>query len=324
MFYYADLDKIIFEQYPKNADEFKILSGYVGPSPINDLQNLPFPSTVIQGLFYENQNKRLHDQVVKMDNDKVHTYYPTILSHSKCYVWLENGVPIKGLIGSANFSSNGLKNSLRESLYEIESTMLSSLDEYINIILSSSKLCIEVEANDKKSKHKHDTSRNDSEAVYVSGQADLSFLDNTGKVPDRSGLNWGAAPTSNVSKSDAYVAIRVRDINNHPEIFHPRSSDIGLNHKRFDTSEVIELIWDDGFVMQARFEATQPVGGEVYPKQLTSFPRKNILGLYIRKRLSLNEGTVITKEHLDAAHVDSLRLVMIEEGIFSASLVSSK
>lgn len=317
MLHYIDLDKLIFEEYPPEADELKVLSGYIGPTPVDRLRSLPMRSTVIHGLFYENQNRKLHEEMLKMDGEKVGIYYPSTLSHSKCYLWLRKGKPLKGLIGSANFSSNGLNNPLRESLYEIDPTFLNEIHDYINTIHSSSRSCRDVEVSDKPVR----LVTRDEVTPY---QVDLSLVDRLGNVHPRSNLNWGQAKTSNVRPNDAYIAIRTKDVLDHPEIFRPRSAGVSLHNIRFDDNEVIELIWDDGVVMQARFEGTQPIrelGGLKYPKQLASFPKKDILGIYMRRRLGVKDSIPIKKEDLEKLKVKAVSINMIETGVFSATLI---
>src|SRR5258706_9574044 len=110
MLHYKNLYKLFFESFPNQATDFIALSGFVGPEPIRNLGNLPFRSKIIYGLQKENQKLLLHQQLVGLHNNNRKIYYPDIACHSKCYLWLQGQTPIKGLIGSANFSSNGLQN----------------------------------------------------------------------------------------------------------------------------------------------------------------------------------------------------------------------
>ncbi len=68
--------------------------------------------------------------------------------------------------------------------------------------------------------------------------------------------------------------------------------------------------------MEGLLEGTYTMGGIVYPKQISSFPEKDILGKYIRKRLSLPEGARVTKADLERygrTHVD---VSLQSEGVY--------
>ena len=52
MLFTDNLEEIIFNRHQLfQNDELIVLSGYVGPRPIQRLQNLPFPSRVIYGMY---------------------------------------------------------------------------------------------------------------------------------------------------------------------------------------------------------------------------------------------------------------------------------
>jgi len=54
MLYTDNLEEIIFHRHEMFAsDELIVLSGYVGPKPIERLQRLPFHSKVIYGMYGE-------------------------------------------------------------------------------------------------------------------------------------------------------------------------------------------------------------------------------------------------------------------------------
>lgn len=52
MIFYKDLKDVIFQKHRKiNADELVILSGYIGPKPIENLGKLHLKTTVIYGMY---------------------------------------------------------------------------------------------------------------------------------------------------------------------------------------------------------------------------------------------------------------------------------
>ena len=116
-----------------------------------------------------------------------------------------------------------------------------------------------------------------------SGQVSLTLLARGGEVPLKSGLNWGLA-NANVTPNDAYIPIRQ---------VHLKA---GFFHRH---GVVYSVRWDDGATMKLVAEGTQKLNGKgPFPKQLTSYPDKFVLGAYIRQRLSVPAPDPITKDHL--------------------------
>ena len=122
MLFTENLEEIIFNRHQHfQTDELIVISGYVGPRPIQRLQNLPFNSTVIYGMYGSEGIKRpLHNSLIGLQNDilNINIFYSNIPVHSKCYVWRNRGQIISALVGSANFSTNGLTTPFREILAE--------------------------------------------------------------------------------------------------------------------------------------------------------------------------------------------------------------
>jgi hypothetical protein len=51
-------------------------------------------------------------------------------------------------------------------------------------------------------------------------------------------------------------------------------------------NDSVEIIWDDGLIMEGLLEGSQPINEIIYPKkQISSFPVKAELGIYIRNRI---------------------------------------
>ena len=116
-------------------------------------------------------------------------------------------------------------------------------------------------------------------------------MDRSGNVPAASGINWGFSPRGHNRPGDAYIRISTDAIRTRPNIFSPKQRTDSIftleGRSRARQNDVVELIWDDGTVMRGLLEGSQTIDGNVYPKQISSFPEKNILGLYLRNRLGL-------------------------------------
>lgn len=307
MLYYKNLYSLFFDQYPKDADDFIALSGFVGPNPIKDLSALPFRSQVVYGLFKENQKKKLHDQLTNIHNDKIQVYYSDILCHSKCYLWLKDSKPIRGLIGSANFSSNGLLNDYRETLFAVDDKQLFALKGYIDLILNSSNACVDYSILERRQE-------SDSLAPENLSNCDMVLYDpKTGEVPTRSGLNWGMNPKNHVRPNDAYISIKADYIRKYRNLFPPKQSKIEGRKRQ---NEVVEIIWDDGESFKGLLEGTITINGIVFPKQISSHPNKDSIGKYIRNRLNVPLGTLVTMDHLRKYGRNNISVSLLEEGVY--------
>jgi hypothetical protein len=306
MLHYKNLNKLFFESVPKQATDFIALSGFLGPDPIQKLEELPFKSTIIYGLQKENQKFLLHQQLLSLHNENRKIYYPDIACHSKCYLWLNGNIPIKGLIGSANFSSNGLYNDYRETLLEVDENQLYVMKGYIEIILNSARECNTVVVEETE----------EVELAYNREICEMILYDpSTGQTHNGHGLNWGFA-NANVRRNDACIPIRMEHIRKYPKLFPPLQPD--PESRKGTLKEVVEYVWDDGVVMQGRLEGSQPLPNSdlKFPKQLASFPHKDEFGIYIRERLDIPLGQRILREDLVRYGRDTISFSLIEEGIY--------
>ncbi|UOD50698.1 restriction endonuclease PLD domain-containing protein [Orrella daihaiensis] len=312
--YYRNLFEHFFDRYPNNATKFIAVSGYLGPDPIKKLHELPFPSQIVYGLQRETPNSVLHAQLVKETTGKVSVYYPEIPSHAKCYLWMEGDRPIRGLVGSANFSTNGLRNDFRETLIEVERPDLHSVLGYLNLLLERSMICTEVQLDQRPT-----------QSISQTEHCDMVLYDpRTGEVQESSGLNWGFAD-AHVAPNDAYIPIRVKHIKQCPNLFQPIFFNPEAGHRSRNEYEKVELIWDDGVVMPALFEGSQPIDGRSYPKQISSVPNKSILGEYIRDRIGKQRVTdtkdstqLITRQNLEKYGRNFVRLSLLQPGVYYA------
>ena len=312
--YYRGLHRYFFEQFPRDATEFVAVSGYVGPAPIRTLRDLPFSSSIVYGLQREKPDLNLHNALQNLSAGNVKVLYPSIPTHAKIYVWLNDRRPIRALVGSANFSENGLFNDFRETLIEVDKADLFSVYAYTQLIVDSSKDCKNVTV--------------DAPSVQIpkSDSCDLVLYDpKSGEVQQSAGLNWGFSPKGNVRPNDAYIPIRTHHIKDFPGYFNPVVFDPQKGHKSRKLKEANELVWDDGVTMKVLFEGSQPVDSQTYPKQISSVPEKDILGIYLRKRLGLkavsqqrNPNERVSRRILSEYGRDYITLRLVEPGVFFA------
>lgn len=322
MLYKQDLENLIFSKHQLiSCDELVIISGYVGPDPVMKLQTLPIPVTVVYGMYgCDGIHQALHNSLVKAQQTikNINIFYSLVPVHSKCYVWKNNNKIQGALIGSANFSKNGLTTPFKEVLADATIDTFLPLSQYINDILKNTVLCIQAQV--KNNSLRVSPSINTSNPNICS--LPLYYIKNGKKhVHDKSGLNWGKA-SAHVAMHDAYIPIGVNAIDAYPNLFPVKTSTPNnqagkKNHRHNDN---IEVIWDDGVVMTCVLEGncSRNINGikQVFPKQLCSTPRKGLLGEYLRKRMGLPSNHFITYSDLQNYGRDTIDVSLQGEGIY--------
>ncbi len=291
MFGYEKLDQLVFDD-TIDADEFVIITGYIGPPIISRLNSLHFNTTIYVGMYGNKVSSVLHNSLLKYDKlPNISISYTKTLVHSKCYLWFKNNKLIKALIGSANFSSSGLLTPKKEVLGDILDDDFNKAKKYYTIVKANS-FPIDAYVAPAKTVTTVDTE----EAVITDDTATLSFLSSCqgttknivgvktkrGDVPASASLNWGfsnGAPSPN----DAYIKIPAKCLRENPAIFPQKSSKENLP---------IDVIWDDGTEMQMLLEGNITIDGCIYPKQISTYKNKSEIGVYLRTRI----GNKIEKE----------------------------
>lgn len=314
MLYTKNLEKLIFHRHEiHDTDELVILSGYLGPKPVEKLKELPLRTTVIYGMYgSEGIKPRLHNSLINIQNnsnDTSNIYYSNLPVHSKCYVWKKNKKIIHALIGSANFSVNGLNTPFREVLAETTHDTFDPLNDYIDHVLKNSISCLE----------KNMLIFDQEQVLSHSDDCLLTLLDRSGEIHKAAGLNWGQNPKNHTKPNDAYIPIRIQDIKNFPELFPPKqlkATDISQGKKQRH-NDCVEIIWDDGLVMKGLLEGSQPINDVIYPKQISSFPNKSELGEYIRNRIGVPLGQPVRKHHLERYGRNDIEISLLGDGVYS-------
>lgn len=314
MLFNTNLEEIIFNRHETVlSDELIVISGYLGPNPVAKLAQLPIKSTVIYGMYGDKgiQNK-LHNALINTQINKpnVNIYYSTVPIHSKCYIWKNQNIIKHALIGSANFSTNGLCTPYRETLAETTIDTFQPLYEYVDRVMENSILCTGVQLAQRII-----TSVN----TQVSAQfCSMSLLGRGDIIYGGSGLNWGHGK-GNVSPNDAYIAIKKDYIRQYPSLFPPKQNfttmtNIGGRKDRHN--DIVDIIWDDGVIMDGLFEGSQDENGITFPKQISSFPRKSLMGEYIRNRLGVPLGQAVRIEDLQRYGRTTIDISLQEEGVY--------
>ncbi|MCI7591738.1 MAG: NgoFVII family restriction endonuclease [Lactobacillus johnsonii] len=87
-FYCKNLEEKIFNKHTDltvEPDELIIISGYLGPSPVERLKELPFKTTVIAGMYTRGVNPKLYNALKKSteNNPNLTVLFSSIEVHSK-------------------------------------------------------------------------------------------------------------------------------------------------------------------------------------------------------------------------------------------------
>jgi len=298
-------DKIFRKKcFFKEDTNYTIITGYIGYSTPKELIGLGFKNIdVIIGMYGSNIKPEMHAILLKIqeENENIKFFYTDQKIHSKLYIWHVDEVVQEYAIGSANFSSSTalMENFYRETLdfFENQEDSLKILQYYENI----KKFLIPIKEYNIKScdkelcemviKKSYSLSLLSGKTVLLKPNI-LGSITKKGEVSVSSALNWGFSRGLPLL-GDAYLAISSSFIKNNLNFIPPKI----INSKNIP----IEVLWDDNETMIMLMEGNQSVDGVLYPKQISSYKNKSLLGTYLRKRIGDKIGLNLnfTKEEVD-------------------------
>lgn len=330
MIYYKDLEAKVFDN-TKKADELIVLSGYIGIDPIQQTKNLKYDTKIIYGMYEESGiSAQLHNSVVNVNNTlaKTDVLYASNAVHSKCYIWRRENEIIDALTGSANFTVPGLTTPGRELLADVSQDSYKLLNDYVNGIIADSINCCDIKGDSLKIASFVQPQLVSKDGIILKSdmKCEVSLLGKDNEVPAMSGLNWGLA-NGHVAEGDAYIPISKKMIEDYPFLFPPKQmkttkgEDIGKKNRQND---YIELIWDDGTVMKGLLEGNQEINGIQYPNKIASFPKKSILGFYLRERLGVDSNYRIKRLDLVKYGNTKITISLEGEGVYGMNFAPNK
>ena len=211
--------------------------------------------------------------------------------HSKIYAWCNGDIPRRAFIGSANYTQSAFSTSRREAMIEYDAERVRN---YFDLIQRDTINCLDPRAknfiaiyseprysmrmslgNVEESNGDEDTARIADDLTQLP-RASVSFLDNRGNLPQRSGLNWGQRPGR--EPNQAYIRLPLELTRT--DFFPPRG-------------EHFTILTDDD-------KSLICVRRQDYGKAIHTPDNNSLIGLYFRYRLNVPEGMNITTE--DMAH----------------------
>ncbi len=326
MIYTENLEQMILSRHVENgADELLILSGWSGASPVQKISRIGIRSTVIHGI-KRGLNAQLlskYQQISSSTNTEI--YVSSAYNHSKIYCWMRGRLPVDILTGSANLSTEGLNSKIKgETLFDVEKSDYLATLRYLNDVLDQCDHSSSVIIGDKSVSSSVTTvtePKLDRVLSIDPPKAEIYLGGEGRKLQNAAGLNWGHGSGHN-ARDCAELRLRTDLINAVPALF-PNSGvnlNLGAGQAHKNKKPNAEFLFDDGEVMDISFEG---LGGKsiVSPdqqtfKQCSSFPKKNILGRYIRRRLGLSPDAFITDSDLTRYGRDTITLEMISPGVY--------
>ncbi len=327
MLFEKDLDKIVYERHKLvKCDDIVIVSGYVGPDPIKKISSLPLPTTIVYGMYgCDGIGQGLHNTLIEEDAEynNISIFYSTIPVHSKLYMWRYKGEVVHALIGSANFSTNGLTTPYKETLAETTADTFAALDAYYKLIKQRCIRCTDAVVTSKRQRKQLEEKFYDPDVCSMP----LYIIENGKEViPEKSGLNWGMAKLtgSHVNINDAYIPIPAELVNHYPDMFPVKQTAPtnleGVSRKDHRDNDSVDIIWDDGTTMTGLLEGSRKVKidgvSSEYPKQIGTTPSKALLGKYLRERIGVPEGKPITMSDLEKYGRKTIDVTLQGEGIY--------
>lgn len=212
--------------------------------------------------------------------------------HSKVFIWCSDDIPVLAFTGSANYTQTAFIRKQKEVLAECNPKIAF---DYFYEQVKNSIYCTHNDAenlvqifSDRQLKQKvlKDSKFEQKEQLQiVSGIGDLSelqnvcisFLDRSGNLPQRSGLNWGQRPEYNREPNQAYIRV-------------PRS--VAVTGFFPPKGTHFTVLTDDDKV----FTCTIAQAGD---KAIETPHNNSQIGEYFRRRLKVRFGDPVLKEHLE-------------------------
>lgn len=210
------------------------------------------------------------------------TYLPRAI-HSKVYVWMKAGRPVRAFLGSANATVAALFSSDREAMAQCD---VNEAYQYVRSALDKSESILDVPSM-TVTRLQLEKSESPSTVAVLDTLEFVNlplFVVRTGEVHDQSGLNWGQR--GNRNRNEAYLPVPSGVSKS--GFFPPRGVRFFLFTTEGDS-------WECAICQQ---------GG----KAIHTVESNAILGEYFRRKLGLSPGQYVHRSDLDAYGRTSVRV----------------
>ncbi len=279
-----------------SATHLFAVSGYATPALIYQLMDINRPDIKLDLIYGMAKSdgvfKSHHEQFQNICKDqflgRVRVFYHTGLTpvHAKVYAWEGHAGPVIGYCGSANFTMNGFGKNL-EAVSEDDPI---ACKRFYCSCLPDCVCCLDPKVNDKVSitdKITWNKKNGKEKGIFETGPGpqglvgfesiELDFIDKSGGVPIKSGINWGQRP--NRDPDQAYIPIR---------------------------KDHFLVVCDDGF----SFDAVIAQDGN---KALECPSDNSVIGKYLRDRMGVDRGKLVGLDDFKKYGRTSVRVSKIDE-----------
>ena len=286
-----------------SANNLYVVSGYASATFANRhlAENKDFTLNLIIGMPGKRSDHIGYLTLLDRFKGRFNGYYlqGTPPVHSKVYAWYNDQSPKIGFSGSANYSQQGFFHKQQINQLSSENPILIK-NFYENLM----NRCVSIQDTYTDIKEIFTSSIICSGSVVSGGvlwekaskRVRISFLSRNGSLPLRSGLNWGQREKR--EPNQAYLSLR-KDARK--EGFLP------------DLTETFTMITDDG----KSFECVVAQDGR---KAVHSTFNNSELGIYIRERIGVEKGALVTLDDLKSYGRTDYTLEKINEETFLLDL----
>lgn len=220
--------------------------------------------------------------------------------HGKIYVWSKGKKARLAYMGSANYTQSAMR--LKFSREVMDNCNPQEAQNYIYNLIEDSIFCTHPEVDeyitffsDKQRQTEKDSLTEKAEDDYEKlPHCEVSLLNNSGDLPQRSGLNWGQRPEYKREPNQAYI--RLPSSVYRSNFFPPR----GVH---------FTLLTDDGKVLIC-------TRAQENDKAIETPHNNSLIGEYFRHRLGINYGERVTLSDLTVYGRTTLDFYKIDEETF--------
>lgn len=206
--------------------------------------------------------------------------------HSKVYSWYQDDRPVSGYAGSANYTQIAFSDQQRETMEESDPgegfDYFSDLEaESIYCIHPDSESIVQIyNDNNYRRVIREENALQEQDGAFLRNSPSLaglphvcfSLLDRNGRLPQRSGLNWGQRPEEHREPNQAYIKLPSSVYNT--DFFPGRTVHF-------------TVLTDDGMVLICT--RAQDNGKAIHTPHNNS-----LIGEYFRNRLNLPNGSAVS------------------------------
>lgn len=298
-------NQILIQPVYDGYNELFIVTGYSSATFLRkhlcDTLNIN-PKIKIKLIIGMNQKRRDHSAYLNLKSNypkQFDGYYysgkPEV--HAKVYCWRNEQNKSLGYSGSANYSQYGFFCDKQQNQM-VNGSSVEIFDFFNSLLEDSIPINKYILKDDEILEHetiKGSLPPGHIEWVVPDTSVRISLLSKDGKLPKKSGLNWGQRPEYNRDPNQAYLSIR---------------SDARKQGFLPEKKYTFTLLTDDNVTM----DCTVQQEGR---KAISTTNDNSELGVYFRNRLNVTSGAMITEQHLkDYGRSDFLLKKLDEETFF--------